>query len=155
MRTLLASLLFIPLLACSMNAPSDAAATGSSGATTPATPAAPGPVTVRLTQRAATEGDATVTATGGAGTVTVRGSLSAPTPCHVLGGTAARDGRTVTLTIAARAGENACIQSIGTLGYDATLAGLEAGSYSLRVVYTYPGTGWDTQTAITQDVQVR
>jgi hypothetical protein len=152
MRGLLASLLFIPLVACSMNAPSDAAGTGSSGS---ATPVAPGPITVRLTQRAATEGDATLTATGGTGTVAVRGSLSAPNPCHVLTGTAAREGRTVTLTVASRASGNPCIQSIGTLGYDATLAGLEAGTYSLRVVHTYPGTGWETKTALTKDVQVR
>ncbi|HYW07724.1 MAG TPA: hypothetical protein VE913_12250, partial [Longimicrobium sp.] len=95
------------------------------------------------------------TATGGAGTVTVRGSLSAPNPCHALSGTAEREGRTVTLTVASRAAGGVCAHMIGTFTYDATLAGLEAGTYSLRVVHTYPGTGWETKTALTQDVRVR
>jgi len=151
MRGLLASLLFISLVACSTNAPSDAA-TGSSGS---ATPVAPGPMTVRFTYRPG-DGDATPSATGGTGTIAVRGALATPTPCQVLTGTGAREGRTITLTVASRATQNVCAHTIGTFTYDATLAGgLEAGTYSLRVVHTYPGTGWETKTALTKDVQVR
>jgi hypothetical protein len=153
MRRLLAPLILVPaLLACSMNAPGD----GGTGSGAPAggqAPAPGGPVTVELKQREA--GGAPDGATGGTGTVAVRGTISTPNPCYALSGTAAREGSTLTLTVSARSNAEVCIQSIGTLGYDATLRGVPAGSYTLRVVHTYVGTGWETQTAMTQQVQVR
>jgi len=148
----LAALLLLPsLLGCSMNTPREAG----SGGGTPAGGAAPaaGPITVELTQRAAA-GD-TDGATGGAGSVAVRGTITTPDPCYRLSGAAAQEGRTLTLTVTARPGEGMCVQTIGTLGYDATLRGVAAGSYTLRVVHTYVGTGWETQTAMTREVEVR
>jgi hypothetical protein len=156
MRRLLASLILVPsLLACSMNTPRDAGGGGGTPAngTPPSTAPAGGPITVELRQRAAS-GD-TDGATGGTGTVTVRGSMPAPNPCYTLSGAAASEGRTLTLTVTGRPGDGMCAQMIATLGYDATLRGVPAGSYTLRVVHTYVGTGWETQTAMTQEVQVR
>ena len=156
MKRLLVSLLLVPsLLGCSMTTPRDTGAgNGSSGAGAgDAPPAAAGPITVELKQREPNEaGDA---ATGGAGTVTVSGTVSTPNPCHVLSGAAAREGSTLTLTVSARSNAEMCIQSIGSLGFDATIRGVPAGSYTLRVVHTYPGSGWETKTAMTAQVQVR
>jgi hypothetical protein len=157
MRRLLAPLIFVPaLVACSMNTPRDSA-TGSgtpAGGQAPAqSPAPGGPITVELRQRE--PGGEPDGATGGTGTVAVRGTISTPNPCYGLGGTAAREGSTLTLTVTARSTAEVCIQSIGTLAFDATLRGVPAGSYTLRVVHTYGGTGWETKTAMTQQVQVR
>jgi hypothetical protein len=116
-------------------------------------PASVGPITVELKQRE--QGEAPNAATGGAGTVTVSGTVSTPNPCHALSGTAAREGSTLTLTVSARSNAEMCIQSIGAIGFDATIRGVPAGSYTLRVVHTYPGSGWETKTAMTQQVQVR
>lgn len=153
MRRLLASLILVPsLLACSMNTPRDESA-GGGAPSTGANPAPGSPITVELTQRAPSgTGDG---ATGGTGSVTVRGTISTPNPCYALSGAAASEGRTLTLTVTARSNAEVCVQSIGTLGFDATLRGVPAGSYTLRVVHTYVGTGWPTETALTQEVQVR
>jgi len=155
MRRLLAPLILVPaLMACSMNTPGDSG-TGSGTPASGQSPTQPtgGPVTVELTQRE--PGGAPDGATGGTGTVAVRGTISTPNPCYALSGTAARDGSTLTLTVSARSTAEACIQSIGTLAFDATLRGVPAGSYTLRVLHTYGGTGWETKTAMTQQVQVR
>jgi len=157
MRRLLAPLILVPaLLACSMNAPRDSG-TGSAppadGQGPAQTPAPGGPITVELKQR--DPGGAADGATGGTGTVTVRGTIDTPNPCYALSGTAAREGSTLTLTVTARSNAEVCIQSIGTLGFDATLRGVPPGSYTLRVVHSYGGTGWETKTAMTQQVQVR
>jgi hypothetical protein len=157
MRRLLAPLILVPaLLACSMNTPRDSAAGNGApaGGQAPAQPpAAGGPVTVEFKQRE--PGGAPDGATGGTGTVDVRGTVSTPNPCYALSGTAAREGNTLTLTVTARSTAEACIQSIGTLAFDATLRNVPAGSYTVRVVHTYAGTGWETKTAMTQQVQVR
>ncbi|HEY0151200.1 MAG TPA: hypothetical protein VGB92_04320 [Longimicrobium sp.] len=157
MRRLLAPLILVPaLLACSMNTPGDSG-TGSgtpASGQAPAQPAAAnGPVTVEFKQRE--PGGEPDGATGGTGTVAVRGTISTPNPCFALSGTATREGSTLTLTVSARSTADMCIQSIGTLAFDATLKGVPAGSYTLRVVHTYGGTGWETKTAMTQQVQVR
>ncbi|HEX8360169.1 MAG TPA: hypothetical protein VF613_08680 [Longimicrobium sp.] len=159
MKRLLVSLLLVPsLLGCSMNTPRDTGASNGNaapGGNTPRgdAPAAAGPITVELKQRAT--GDAPDAATGGAGTVTVSGTVSTPNPCHALSGAASREGSTLTLTISARSNAEMCIQSIGSIGFDATIRGVPAGRYTLRVVHTYPGSGWETKTAVTQQVQVR
>jgi hypothetical protein len=152
MKRLLVSLFLVPsLLGCSMNTPREAG--GNNAAPGGDAPAAPGPVTVELKQRAT--GEAPNAATGGAGTVTVTGTVSTPNPCHDLSGAATLQGSTLTLTVSARGNADMCIQSIGAIGFDATLRGVPAGSYTLRVVHTYPGSGWETKTAMTQQVQVR
>jgi hypothetical protein len=157
MRRLLAPLILVPALAaCSMNTPRDSS-TGSGtpdgGQAPTQAPAPGGPITVELKQRE--PGGAPDGATGGTGTVAVRGTISTPNPCYALAGAAASEGRTLTLTVTARSNAEVCVQSIGTLGYDATLRGVPAGSYTVRVVHTYAGTGWPTETALTQEVQVR
>jgi hypothetical protein len=48
-----------------------------------------------------------------------------------------------------------CIASIGAIPYTATVHGLPAGTYALRVEHTYPGTGWETASVMDAQVTVR
>jgi hypothetical protein len=95
-----------------------------------------------------------VVAEGASGGANVRGMLSAPNPCYRLSGSVARSGATVTLTVTGRASDGGCIQSIGAFAYDASVRGLPPGAYTLRVVHTYPGTGWETRTALETSITV-
>lgn len=154
MRNLIAAALVLPLLfACAQ--PSQSASGGGDSVSPPAAPPAQGgtqQVTVELAQTqggSSAGGEQGATAQGAAGGAVVRGTMSTPTPCHRLTGAVQRAGETVTLTVSAAADPEAmCIQSIGSIPYTATIRGLPAGSYSLRVVHTYPGTGWETATAL-------
>ena len=95
-------------------------------------------------------------AEGGAGTVVIRGVATTPTPCHKLAGTLERSGGRVTVRISATADpEMMCIASIGAIPYTATVRGLAAGAYDLRVEHTYPGTGWETAAVLETRVTVR
>jgi hypothetical protein len=85
----------------------------------------------------------------------VQGALSTPTPCYTLSGAVRRVESIVTLTVEARSRGGMCVQSIGAFAYDAVLGGLPAGTYSLRVVHTYPGTGWESRGALEAPVTVR
>ena len=157
MRTYLAAALAPLLLACA--GPSQSANGGdASGA--PSAPAQGGAqqVTVELTQGQGTssDGEQGATAEGAAGSATVRGTMTTPTPCHRLSGTVERTGGTVVLRVAAAADpERMCIQSIGSVPYTATIRGLPAGTHPLRVEHVYPGTGWPAATALETRVTVR
>lgn len=95
-------------------------------------------------------------AEAGAGTVVIRGVATTPTPCHKLAGTLERSGSRVTVRISATSDpEMMCIASIGAIPYTATVHGLSAGSYDLRVEHTYPGTGWETAAVLETRVTVR
>ena len=95
-------------------------------------------------------------AEGGAGTVVIRGVATTPTPCHKLAGTVEHSGGSVTVRISAAADpEMMCIASIGAIPYTATVHGLSAGPYDLRVEHTYLGTGWDTAAVLETRVTVR
>jgi hypothetical protein len=88
--------------------------------------------------------------------VVVRGTASTPTPCHRLTGSVERSGGRVTLRVSAAADPDAmCIQSIGAIPYTATIRGLPAGTYDLRVEHAYPGTGWSTAPVLEARVTVR
>ncbi len=96
-----------------------------------------------------------VRAEAAAGGITVRGRMETPDPCRRLSGAVEAAGREVTLRVeAAREGE-ACIQVIAAFAYDAAVTGLAPGTYRLRVVHAYPGTGWEPRTALEQSVTVR
>jgi len=161
MRNTLAAALVLPiLLGCAQ--PSQSASGGADSAGNPTPPPAQGgapQVTVELTQGEASAASAqehTATAEGAAGGATVRGAMMTPTPCHRLAGAVERDGPTVTLRVSATADPDAmCIQSIGSIPYTATLRGLAAGSYTLRVLHTYPGSGWETATALETQITAR
>ncbi len=89
------------------------------------------------------------------GRIAVEGAVTTPTPCYDLAGAASREGRTVTLTVEARRKEGGCIQMIAAFGYRAAIRGLPAGSYTLRVLHAYPGVGWEGQTALETEIQLR
>ena len=152
MRYVLA--LLLPLTAACPGRAGDAAAAPAGGTTAPAMDQ----VTVELGARPLQGGDdggGRVTAEGAAGTIQVRGALSTPNPCYALTGSVSRSGSTVTMTVTARSTGGMCVQSIGAFAYDATVRGLAPGSYTLRVVHTYPDTGWETRTALESAVTVR
>jgi hypothetical protein len=96
-----------------------------------------------------------VSAEGGAGSVVVRGQLDAPDPCQKVSGKLESSGSELTLRVEVTSSPGACIAVIGNFTYAATVSGLTPGAYRLRVVHTYPGTGWETKTALEQSVQVR
>jgi hypothetical protein len=107
----------------------------------------------RPLQPAPDEGSAR--ASGGEGRIAVQGALPTPTPCYTLSGEARREDAVITLTVQARANEGGCIQMIAGFAYDATVRGVPAGRYTLRVVHAYAGTGWDTQQVLEHPVEVR
>lgn len=125
----------------------------------PASPApSGGQVTVELVPGPGTSssGEQNARAEGGAGTVVVRGLATTPNPCHKLAGTVSQSGGTVTLRVSATADPDVmCIASIGEVPYTATIRGLPAGSYDLRVEHVYPGTGWETASVLQTRVTVR
>jgi hypothetical protein len=161
MRNILSAALLLPLLVgCAQ--PSQSTTGGPDSVGTPAAPPAQGgagQVTVELVPGQAgssTGQEQSATAEGAAGGAVVRGVARTPTPCHRLTGAVERAGETVTLRVSAAADPDAmCIQSIGAIPYTATVRGLPAGAYALRVVHTYPGTGWETETVLETRVTAR
>lgn len=132
------------------------------GADEPAVPPqqeGPAAVTVELTPEppSVPEGEEhAAAAEPAAGGIDVRGTLSAPTPCHRLDGEATADGAEVVLRVSATPDPEAmCAQMIASLGYAARIRGVAPGTYSLRVVHAYPGIGWDEHTALETQVAVR
>lgn len=122
-------------------------------------PASGGQVRVEVVQGDASSSggsEQNARAEGGGGTVVVTGVATTPTPCHKLAGTVDRSGGTVTVRISATADPDVmCIASIGAIPYTATVHGLSAGTYDLRVEHTYPGTGWETASVLQARVAVR
>ncbi|HEX2093466.1 MAG TPA: hypothetical protein VHG28_13760 [Longimicrobiaceae bacterium] len=96
-----------------------------------------------------------VRAEGGEGRITVWGVLDTPDPCRKLSGEIQADGTELTLRVTTAPTGAVCVAVIGYFRYDAVLSGLGPGTYRLRVVQTYPGTGWETKTALDQSVTVR
>lgn len=95
-------------------------------------------------------------AQGGSGRITVEGSLSAPDPCRKVTGALERSGSELTLRVSVAAGgAEVCAQMIAGFAYTAAVSGLAPGTYTLRVVHTYPGTGWETTTVLNERVAVR
>ena len=122
-------------------------------------PASGGQVSVEVVQGTASSSGGSeqkARAEGGGGTVVIRGVATTPTPCHKLAGTTERSGSRVTVRISATSDPDVmCIASIGAIPYTATVRGLSAGTYDLRVEHTYPGTGWETASVLQTQVTVR
>lgn len=92
---------------------------------------------------------------GSAGAVAVQGRMDTPDPCRRLSGTVEAAGGQLTLRVDAAREGDMCTQVIAAFAYDARITGLAPGTYRLRVVHAYPGTGWDARTALEQSVTVR
>lgn len=163
MRTILSTMLVLALLAACTPRPQSSAG-GDAGTPPSAQPAPPTQggaqqLTVQITPGTASSaggGEQRASAQAAAGGAVVQGVMSTPTPCQRLAGTAERSGGTVTVRVSATADpEMMCVQSIGSIPYTATVRGLPAGAYTLRVQHTYPGTGWETATVLETSVTVR
>jgi hypothetical protein len=119
----------------------------------------PNPADLEFTVKSAHHGEwlehPEVAATGDAGAVRVDARLSAPSPCQQLTAQADRSGSEVTLRVRISPVGEACVASIGTFEYAAVIGQLAPGSYQLRVVHEYPGTGWPSGPVLEQTVEVR
>jgi hypothetical protein len=101
-------------------------------------------------------GEQGATAAAGSGQIAIRGTMQTPNPCYKLSAALERSGQTLSVRVTGRADPDAmCIQSIGMLPYTATLRGVGPGAYTVRVIHTYPDTGWDTATVLDTQVTVR
>jgi hypothetical protein len=158
-KTLLAALVLPLLTGCAQPSQSTAGGPDSAGPPNAGAPAGAQQLTVQLVPGeagSAAGGEQQAAAEGAAGGAVVRGTISTPNPCHRLAAAVERAGETVTVRITATADpETMCIASIGAIPYTATLRGLPAGSYTLRVLHLYPGTGWETATALETRVTAR
>jgi hypothetical protein len=112
---------------------------------------------LRFTPRVADPGSPqTVTAEAGSGQVVVRATLAAPDPCRTLDADLDHTDSELTLRVSIRpAGAGACVLVIGRFAYDAVIESVPRGRFGLRVVHTYPSTGWPTETVLTQMIEVR
>lgn len=147
-----------------------AACTGGGGATPPAgsddaSPTSGDTVRVEVSARqvepAPAEGPpaapapAGTTAAGEAGRIVVHGRIETPDPCRRITAAATRRGAELTLRVEAHREGDVCAQVIAAFAYDAVVQGLAPGTYRLRVLHAYPGSGWDAQTALEESVTVR
>lgn len=97
-----------------------------------------------------------VQARGEAGRIVVNAQFSAPDPCRTVSAELDRAGSELTLRVSIRPDDSqGCIAAIGNFEYDAVIRALPARSYHLRVIHSYPGTGWPTVTALDRTVTVQ
>lgn len=92
---------------------------------------------------------------GGAGRLTVTSRLSTPDPCQRLTGVMERSDAVVTLRVRINREGQGCVAMIGTFRYTAVIQGLSPGTYGLRVIHEYPGTGWPSGVVLERDVPVQ
>ena len=86
-------------------------------------------------------------------TLVVVGLMDTPTPCFSISADATVSGQNVTVRISARPVGQVCILITGRFAYRATRP-LRPGTYDVKVIHEYPGTGWDTITAGSATVSV-
>lgn len=86
--------------------------------------------------------------------VTVRGTLRTPCVGYDARAEANRSLRTLEVRIIG-IDPGLCFHALGSYGYQATVRGLPAGEYRLRVVHTWPETGWGTDQVVDTQVRVR
>lgn len=93
------------------------------------------------------------TASGGAGRVSLTGTVPTPSPCWTVTAAHAVDAASITLTITATATPDAggCEQIVTWNNYQAAITGLEAATYTLTVVHDRGGSA---ATAFTGTVTV-
>ncbi len=65
-----------------------------------------------------------------------------PNPCYGVSAEASATSDSMVLRLTATAQPGICQQVLTAVPYTATVHGLLAGGYTVRVVYTYPETGW-------------
>ena len=104
---------------------------------------------VQLEMQGSVEGNADqtprVTATTSESAV-VTGVISTPNPCYTFDAGIAVADETLVMTITANSRGGMCAAVVGSFTYRATIGGLSPGSFPVRIVHTYPGTGWEDRT---------
>jgi hypothetical protein len=121
------------------------------------TPSMPDVASLQFTTRVAgPEAAESITADAGSGRIAVRAIVSGPDPCRTLEGQLDRTDVELTLRVSIQAsGSGGCAQVISHFAYEAVIDRLPRGRYVFTVVHTYPSTGWPTQVAFTQTMDVR
>lgn len=146
------------LAACARPVASDAG-TSEPPASSGGAPSTGAPVKLEFQQGqggSASGGEQGATATAGSGQIAIRGTMQTPNPCYKLSGELQQQGQTLSVRVVGQADPNVmCIQSIGSVPYTATLRDVAPGTYTVRVMHTYPGTGWDAAAALETQVTIR
>ena len=75
--------------------------------------------------------------------VEVTGAMATPNPCYEISARLAPEGGKLTLTLTAIATGGFCAQVVAAFEYRARITGLDAGTYELVTLHTYPETGWE------------
>lgn len=102
------------------------------------------------------DGEQRASAEGGSGSIEIRGSMMTPTPCYRLAGALDASNRSLTVTVTGSADPDAmCVQAIGAVPYTGTVRGVAPGTYAVRIVHAYTGTGWQPATPFDAQVTVR
>jgi hypothetical protein len=95
----------------------------------------------------------TVEVNGVPGAIFVLGQINTPTRCYALRGELEEKDRSLTLRVSARSTATTCAAD-GAFRYQAVLRPLEAGTYDVRIIHSFPSTNRPTQ-EFREDVVVR
>jgi hypothetical protein len=96
--------------------------------------------TLTFTQTQSNDTQTPQNAAGGTGSIVFAGSISTATPCWAVTATHTQDGAEITVTVTATPSGQVCTQVITFHNYQATIAGLAAGTYRLTVIHDIGGT---------------
>lgn len=95
--------------------------------------------TLTFTQTQSNDTRRQQSASGGTGSIVLAGSITTATPCWLVTAVHTHDGNDVTVTVTATPSGQVCTQVITFHNYQATVAGLAAGTYRLTVVHDVGG----------------
>lgn len=90
-----------------------------------------------------TGGDSVTVSSTAPGVAVLTGSITTPNPCYEVTAELSRSADRMILTLTATALPRICAQVVAAFQYRARVSHLTAGSYPMRVVHAYPGTGWE------------
>lgn len=75
--------------------------------------------------------------------VVVLGLMPTPSPCQIISASRTLSGNQVTFRLATQPASSGCVTVLGEFAYRAATQ-LARGTYLVKVVHEYPGTGWPT-----------
>lgn len=89
-----------------------------------------------------TERDSVTVSSTSPGEAVLTGVITTPSPCYEVTAELSQSADGMVLTLSATALPRICAQVLAAFRYRARLFDLAAGSYPMRVIHAYPGTGW-------------
>jgi hypothetical protein len=73
------------------------------------------------------------------------GQFNTPDPCFRINARVEHSGSTVTLRLTADRTRTGCENILGAFRYAGAIRGLSPGTYQVKIVHEFPGTGWERQ----------